>query len=128
MLSLTDHWSFKWFLNDVQEHKDLYHFNHLYRSGTKEAVMRKKMFVIPIIVVALVAFGTVSSANAFVGLTSLTVAIAAGFLTTVFAAETAKHANTESLEKEAKKQNAKKKTNDDIHLSVLKTRLPDEAK
>lgn len=42
--------------------------------------MRKKMLIIPIVVITLVAFGTVSSAHAFVGLTTLTVAIAAGFL------------------------------------------------
>jgi uncharacterized membrane protein len=89
--------------------------------------MRKKMFVIPIIVIALVAFGTVSSANAFVGLTSLTVAIAAGFLTTVFAAKGVEHSKAKSIEKEAKKQNVEKKTNNGIHLSGLKTHLADEA-
>ena len=81
--------------------------------------MRKNMLIIPIILISLVAFGTVSSANAFVGLTAVTVALAAGFLTTVFTAEGIKHSKAESAQKEAKKQGVKKKTNDDMQVSGL---------
>lgn len=89
--------------------------------------MRKKMLIIPIVVITLVAFGTVSSAHAFVGLTTLTVALAAGFLTTVLAAEGIKRSKAESAQKEAKKQDVEKKTNDDMQVSGLETQLITEA-
>lgn len=89
--------------------------------------MRKKMLIIPIVVITLVAFGTVSSAHAFVGLTTLTVAIAAGFFTTVLAAEGIKRSKAESAQKEVKKQDVEKKTNDDMQVSGLDTQLVTEA-
>ncbi|HSQ83418.1 MAG TPA: hypothetical protein VLM43_01740 [Desulfobacterales bacterium] len=90
--------------------------------------MRKKLLIIPIIVIIFVAFGTVSSANAFVGLTTLTVAIASGFITTVLAAEGIKHSKAESAKKEAKKQDVEKKTKDDKQVSGLdNTQLITEA-
>ena len=88
--------------------------------------MRKNLLIIPIIVISLVAFGTVSSANAFVGLTTLSVAIASGFLTTVLAAEGIKHSKAESAIKEAKKQDVDKKTNDYRQVSGLDTQLVTE--
>ena len=89
--------------------------------------MRKKMLIIPIVVITLVAFGTVSSAHAIVSLTSLTVALAAGFLTTVLAADGIKRSKAESAQKEAKTQDVKKKPNDDIQVSSLETQLAAEA-
>ena len=89
--------------------------------------MRKNLLIIPIIVISLVAFGTVSSANAFVGLTTLTVAIASGFITTVLAAEGIKHSKAESAKKEAKKQDVEKKTKDDKQVSGLDAQLVTEA-
>ncbi len=88
--------------------------------------MRKKMLIIPIVVLTLVAFGTVSSAHAIVSLTSLTVALAAGFLTTVLAAEGIKHSKAESAQKEAKKQDVEKKTYDDMQVSGLEAQLASE--
>jgi cell division ATPase FtsA len=90
-------------------------------------MMRKNMLIIPIIVISLVAFGTVSSANAFVGLTAVTVALAAGFLTTVFTAEGIKHSKAESAQKKAKKHDVEKKTRDDMKVSDLGTQLITEA-
>ena len=89
--------------------------------------MRKKMLIIPIVVITLVAFGTVTSAHAIVGLTSLTVALAAGFLTTVLAAEGIKRSKAESAQKAVKKQDVEKKTKDDMQVSGLKTQLAAEA-
>ena len=86
--------------------------------------MRKNLLIIPIIVISLVAFGTVSSANAFVGLTTLTVAIASGFLTTVLASEGIKHSKAESAKKEAKKQDVEKKTNEVVLLPSLQKQNP----
>lgn len=88
--------------------------------------MRKNMLIIPIIVISLVAFGTVSSANAFVGLTTLTVALASGFITTVLTAEGIKHSKAESAKKEAKKRDVEKKTNDDKQVSGLNAQLVTE--
>jgi hypothetical protein len=89
--------------------------------------MRKKMLIIPIVLITLVAFGTVSSAHAFVGLTTLTVVLAAGFITTVLATEGIKRSKAESAQKEAKKQDVEKKTNDDKQVSGLDIQLITEA-
>jgi uncharacterized membrane protein YraQ (UPF0718 family) len=89
--------------------------------------MRKKMLIIPILVITLVAFGTVPSAHAFVGLTALTVTIAAGFLTTVLASKGIKHSKAESAQKKAKKHDVEKKTRDDMKVSDLGTQLITEA-
>ena len=89
--------------------------------------MRKKMLIIPIVLITLVAFGTVSSAHAFVGLTTLTVVLAAGFITTVLATEGIKSSKAESAQKEAKKQDVEKKTNDDKQVSGLDIQLITEA-
>jgi uncharacterized membrane protein YraQ (UPF0718 family) len=85
--------------------------------------MRKKMFIIPVLVIALVAFGTAPSAHAFVGITALSVTIAAGFLTSVLTAEGIKHSKAESAQKEAKKQHVEKKTKDDKQVSGLDHQL-----
>jgi len=91
--------------------------------------MRKKMLIIPILVIALVAFGTAPSAHAFVGLTALSVALAAGFLTTVLATEGIKHSKAElaKKEKEKEKQEVKQKTQDVNQVSGLKTQMAAEA-
>jgi len=81
--------------------------------------MRKKMLIIPLVVITLVAFGTVSSAHAFVGMAALSVAIAAGFITTALATKGIKDSKAESAQKEANKQNVEKKTKDHIQVSGL---------
>ena len=58
--------------------------------------MRKKSLIIPIAIIALVAFGSVTSANAFIDPISLSVIIGSSFLTLVTASETIKHIKTES--------------------------------
>jgi uncharacterized membrane protein (DUF441 family) len=90
--------------------------------------MKKKMLIIPIVVITLVAFGTVSSAHAIVSLTSLTVALAAGFLTTVLAADGIKRTKAELAQKKAKTQDAEKKTNEIMHVSGLNAQVSAEAK
>lgn len=85
--------------------------------------MRKKMLIIPMLVIALVAFGTAPSAHAFVGITALSVTIAAGFLTTVLASEGIKHSKAESAQKKAKKQDVEKKTKIDKQVSGLDNQL-----
>ena len=89
--------------------------------------MRQKMLIIPIVVITLVAFGTVSSAHAVVDLVSLTFVLGVGFLTSVLAAEGIKHSKAELAQKEAKAQDAEKKTNDVMQVSDLKTQLAAEA-
>ena len=89
--------------------------------------MRKKMLIIPILVIALVSFGTAPSAHAFVGIAALSVTIAAGFLTTVLAAKEIKHSKAESAQKETKKQGVEKKTKSDMQVSGLKTQMAAEA-
>jgi hypothetical protein len=89
--------------------------------------MRKKILIIPIVVISLLAFGTVSSAHAFVGLTALTIALASGFITTVLAAEGIKHSKAESAKKEKEKQEVKQKTQDVKQVSGLKAQMAAEA-
>ena len=89
--------------------------------------MRKKILIIPILVIALVAFGKAPSAHAFVGIAALSGIIAAAFFTPVAVSEGIKHSKAESAQKKAKKQGVEKKTKDDIQVSGLKTQMAAEA-
>lgn len=89
--------------------------------------MRKKIFIIPIAMVTLLAFGTVSSAHAFVDLFSLTVVLGAGFLTSVLAADEIEHTKAELAQKEAEKQAVGKKAQKFKHISGLEVPVAAEA-
>ncbi|UCD33617.1 MAG: hypothetical protein JSW04_08320 [Desulfobacterales bacterium] len=88
--------------------------------------MRKKAFIIPIAVLAIVAFGTVSSAHAVVDLIALTVVAGTGFLLSVFTAEGIKRSKAELAKKKAKEKDAKLQTQDVKQVSGLKTQLAAE--
>jgi len=64
--------------------------------------MRKKTLVIPAIIIVLLAFGTVTSAQAFVDPISLSVIIGASFFTLVTANEAIKHTNSKPVQDHAK--------------------------
>jgi flagellar motor component MotA len=64
--------------------------------------MKKKALIIPIAIIALLAFGTVTSAQAFVDPISLSVIIGASFLTLVTANEVIKNPTTKPVQKQAK--------------------------
>ena len=89
--------------------------------------MRKKILIIPILVIALVAFGKAPSAHAFVGIAAISGIIAAAFFTPVAVSEGIKHSKAESAQKKAKKQSVEKKTKDDMQVSGLKTQMAAEA-
>ena len=88
--------------------------------------MRKKMFIIPVMIMALVAFGTVSSAHAFVGLTTLTVALAAGFLAVVTADQAVKHSKNELARNETKASENQQNAGDSSPKSHLVKQLAHE--
>ena len=89
--------------------------------------MRKRFLIIPIAVLTLLAFGTVSSAHAFVGLVSLSVVLGAGFLCSVLVSEGIKHSKAELAKKVKEKQEVKQQTKDVKQVSDLKNQMAAEA-
>ena len=89
--------------------------------------MRKKALIVPIAIIALVAFGTVTSANAFVDPISLSVSIGASFLTLVTANEMIKHTNTEPAKEQANTPELNQKINDSTKLSKVATHTADDS-
>ncbi len=88
--------------------------------------MRKKALIIPIAIIVLLAFGAVTSANAFVDPISLSVIIGVGFLTLVTANEAIKNANTQPVQEQAKAQELKQKFNDSSNVSRVVTQVADD--
>ena len=85
--------------------------------------MRKKTLIIPIAIIALVAFGTVTSAHAFVDPISLSVIIGASFFTLVTANEAIKHANTKPVQEQASAKKLKQKANASPKVSGAVTQM-----
>ena len=83
--------------------------------------MRKKALIIPIAVIALLAFGTVTSAHAFIDPISLSVIIGAGFLTLVAANEAIKNTNTKTVKEQAKASKINQKDNGSSRVSQVAT-------
>ena len=94
---------------------------------TKEATMRKKALIIPIAIIVLLAFGTVTSARAFVDPISLSVIIAASFLTLVTANEVIKHSSTKPVPEQANAPELKQKANDSSKVSRVVTQMADDS-
>ncbi len=88
--------------------------------------MRKKALIIPIAIIVLLAFGAVTSANAFVDPISLSVIIGVGFLTLVTANEAIKNANTQPVQEQANAQELKQKVNDSSNVSRVVTQVADD--
>lgn len=72
--------------------------------------MRKKTLVIPAVIIVLLAFVTVTSAQAFVDPISLSVIIGASFFTLVTTNEAIKHSKTKPVQKRAKATELRQKT------------------
>ena len=89
--------------------------------------MRKKSLIIPIAIIALVAFGSVTSANAFIDPISLSVIIGASFLTLVTANETIKHIKTESAKEHVNIPKFKKKNDGSTKISRMVTQVSDDS-
>ena len=85
--------------------------------------MRKKALIIPIAIIVLLAFGAVTSANAFVDPISLSVIIGVGFLTLVTANEAIKNANIQPVQEQANAQELKQKVNDSSNVSRVVTQV-----
>lgn len=83
--------------------------------------MRKKTTIISIAIIALIAFGTVSSAHAIVEPVSLAVVLGAGFITLVTASEGIKHTQAEIVQKQETPSEAKQKKVDAYPKSGLIT-------
>jgi flagellar motor component MotA len=83
--------------------------------------MRKKALIIPVAVIALLAFGTVTSAHAFIDPISLSVIIGAGFLTLVAANEAIKNTNTKTVKEQAKAPKIIQKDNGSSRVSQVAT-------
>lgn len=88
--------------------------------------MRKKVLIIPIAIIVLLAFGAVTSANAFVDPISLSVIIGVGFLTLVTANEAIKNANIQPVQEQANAQELKQKVNDSSNVSRVVTQVADD--
>jgi hypothetical protein len=88
--------------------------------------MRKKALIIPIAIIVLLAFGAVTSANAFVDPISLSVIIGVGFLTLVTANEAIKNANIQPVQEQANAQELKQKVNDSSNVSRVVTQVADD--
>lgn len=88
--------------------------------------MRKKALIIPIAIIVLLAFGAVTSANAFVDPISLSVIIGVGFLTLVTANEAIKKAHTQPVQKQANAHELKQKVNDSSNVSRVVTQVADD--
>ena len=88
--------------------------------------MRKKALITPIAIIVLLAFGAVTSANAFVDPISLSVIIGVGFLTLVTANEAIKNANTQPVQEQANAQELKQKVNDSSNVSRVVTQVADD--
>ena len=89
--------------------------------------MRKKALIIPMAIVVLLAFGTVTSANAFVDPISLSVIIGASFLTLVTANEVVKHTGTEPVKEQAKAHELRQKVDDTSKISKVVTPMTDDS-
>jgi flagellar motor component MotA len=85
--------------------------------------MRKKALIIPIAIIALLAFGTVTSANAFIDPISLSVIIGACFLTLVTANEAIKHTDTKPAKEQVKTPELKQKDGDSSKVSQVFTQM-----
>ena len=89
--------------------------------------MRKKSLIIPMAIVVLLAFGTVTSANAFVDPISLSVLIGTTFLTLVTANEVVKHTSDEPVKEQAKAYELKQKVDDTSKISKVVTPMTDDS-
>lgn len=89
--------------------------------------MRKKALIIPIAIIVLLAFGTVTSAHAFVDPISLSVIIAASFFTLVTANEVIKQTNTKPVQERANTPELKQKANDLSKVSGMVTQMSDDS-
>ncbi len=89
--------------------------------------MRKKALIIPIAIIVLLAFGTVTSARAFVEPISLSVIIAAGFFTLVTANEVIKHTNTKPVKEQANASEIRQKADISSKVSRVVTQMADDS-
>lgn len=85
--------------------------------------MRKKSLIIPIAIIVLLAFGAVTSAQAFVDPISLSVIIGASFFTLVTANEVIKHSKPKPVQEQTKTWELKKKTDDSSKVSSVVTQM-----
>jgi len=83
--------------------------------------MRKKTIFISIAIVALVTFGTVSSAYAFADPISISIVLGAGFITLVTAAEQVKDTKAVTAQQQTKERQTKKKAGDSAPAPSLVT-------
>lgn len=88
--------------------------------------MRKKALIIPIAIIVLLGFGTVTSVHAFVDPISLSVIIGASFFTLVTANEVIKHSNTEPAKERAKALELKQTSKDSSKVSSVATQMVDD--
>ena len=88
--------------------------------------MRKKALIIPITFIALLAFGTVTSAQAFVDPISLSIIIGASFLTLVTANEAIKHENTKPAKEQVNVPKFEQKANNSSKVPRMVTQMAND--